>query len=146
GGVLEGLLPDSGGTGLKFQVTTAATAAARIATVAILNQRESAFGGTGCGEKDPLAIASSSAKGASAISCKRCLGSFWRQRRRRNTAGGARSVGSSPQSGSLFRTEAKTSVMVSPSNACLPVIASNITHPNAQMSLRLSGCRPRACS
>ena len=43
-------------------------------------------------------------------------------------------------------TFAIVSAIVSPENAARPVSISNSTHPNAQMSVRLSTGLPRACS
>ncbi len=63
-------------------------------------------------------------------------------RRRPHGASG----GSDPQSGSLLRTDASTSLTVSPSKSRLPASISNSTTPKAQMSARLSTVRPRACS
>ena len=54
--------------------------------------------------------------------------------------------GSARQSGSRSRTAASVSTSVSPANARRPVSISNSTHPNAQMSVRLSTGLPRACS
>ena len=60
------------------------------------------------------------------------------------------SVGTVPgrlvQSGSLRSTFARVSADESPPNARVPVNASNITHPSAQMSVRLSTGCPVACS
>src|SRR5215510_14539895 len=54
--------------------------------------------------------------------------------------------GSARQYGSPRSTAASVSDTSLPSNARLPVSISNSTHPNAQMSLRLSAGRPFACS
>ena len=55
-------------------------------------------------------------------------------------------AGSLLQSGSLATTDASVSVMSFRRNARTPVSISHSTHPNAQMSLRLSTAFPRACS
>ena len=55
-------------------------------------------------------------------------------------------AGSARQSGSRSRIAATVSDTVSPANARRPVNISYSTHPNAQMSVRLSTGWPRACS
>ena len=54
--------------------------------------------------------------------------------------------GNAVQSGSLLMTATSTSVTSSPWKARRPVSISFSTHPNAQMSARLSMAFPRACS
>ena len=54
--------------------------------------------------------------------------------------------GSAAQSGSRASTDASTSETSSPGKARRPVSISYSTAPNAQMSVRLSTGRPRACS
>ncbi|OFW31309.1 MAG: hypothetical protein A3H97_25135 [Acidobacteria bacterium RIFCSPLOWO2_02_FULL_65_29] len=58
------------------------------------------------------------------------------------------SAGNAFQSGSPRRTAATASDTDSPplSMHCRPLSISNSTHPNAQISLRLSAGLPRACS
>ena len=86
--------------------------------------------------------ASSISNRQSPIACSRCFGSFCKQDcSRRRTFIGTRS-----QSGSFVTTAARTSVIVSPGNACRPVNISYSTTPNAQMSARRSTACPRACS
>ena len=60
--------------------------------------------------------------------------------------GGGVAGGSAVQSGDRSRTAAIVSEIVAPGNAMRPVIISNSTQPNAQMSVRLSIASPRACS
>ena len=67
-----------------------------------------------------------------------------RRSRVRTFAGVA--AGRSDQSGSARMTAARMSAASAPGNARFPVSISNSTHPNAQMSARLSTVRPRACS
>src|SRR5215831_13639350 len=74
---------------------------------------------------------------ASPIACNRSFGSFSRQRfSNRRIAGAA--TGNLLQSGSVFRTDARVSEIVSPVKARTPDNISNITAPKAQMSARLS--------
>ena len=72
--------------------------------------------------------------------------SFSRQRFTIVRTGRGRSSGSASQSGSLLSTLANVSLTFGSLNARLPVSISKITHPNAQMSARLSTGWPRACS
>ena len=76
------------------------------------------------------------------MSRSRCFTSFSRHRcSRRRTASGV-PAGSRFQSGSRPRIAAIASGTVSPANARRPVSISYSTHPNAQMSLRLSSSLP----
>ena len=59
---------------------------------------------------------------------------------------GAVPSGSARQSGSRSRIAAIVSEIVAPRKASRPVNISYRTHPNAQMSVRLSTGFPRACS
>ena len=59
---------------------------------------------------------------------------------------GGTSAGKAVHSGSPRTIAASVSVMSSPGNARLPVSISNSTQPKAQMSVRRSSGRPRACS
>ena len=71
---------------------------------------------------------------------------FLRDRcRSRRTLSGV-SAGNASQSGSRLRIAATASDSVSPENASRPVNISYRTHPNAQISVRLSVGLPRACS
>ena len=54
--------------------------------------------------------------------------------------------GSNDHGGSRSSVAAIVSEVVGPANGDWPVSISNSTHPNAQMSVRLSTVRPRACS
>ena len=83
---------------------------------------------------------------ASPISRNRSLGSRRRQRRNIVRMLAGITGGSAAQSGSPRNTAASVSLMSSASNARFRVSISYSTHPNAQMSLRLSAGRPLACS
>ena len=91
-------------------------------------------------------VGSASRNCAVEMSPIRCLRSLARHRSTSVRIDGGASGGKAFQSGSRASTEASTSDTSSPSNARLPVSISNRTHPNAQMSLRLSAARPFACS
>jgi hypothetical protein len=54
--------------------------------------------------------------------------------------------GSAFHGGPRSMIAASVSVIVSPANALRPLSISYSTQPNAQMSVRLSTARPRACS
>ena len=54
--------------------------------------------------------------------------------------------GSTDQGGSRSSVAAMVSDAVGPANGDWPLSISNSTHPNAQMSVRLSTASPRACS
>ena len=80
------------------------------------------------------------------MSGSRRFGSFSRQRRsNRRTLDGVCS-GNAFQFGSRSMIAAMVSDSVSPLNAAWPISISYKTHPKAQMSVRLSTARPRACS
>jgi hypothetical protein len=82
----------------------------------------------------------------SPMSCKRRFGSLARHSSMtRRTALGV-DAGSCVQSGSRSSTTAIVSDMVSPPNARRPASISYSTHPDAQISVRLSTTLPRACS
>src|SRR5262249_3139855 len=72
--------------------------------------------------------------------------SFSRQRVSRTRLVDVVDVARASQAGSRARTDARTSVVSSPSKARFPVNISKSTHPNAHTSLRLSAGRPFACS
>ena len=57
-----------------------------------------------------------------------------------------KAVGSNDHGGSRSSVAAIVSDAVAPANGDCPVSISNNTHPNAQMSVRLSTASPRACS
>ena len=92
------------------------------------------------------ASASSSSIRTSPMSRQRRFGSFSRQRSSTCRKGGGVAAGSAVQSGDRSRTDASVSEIVAPENARRPVIISNSTQPNAQMSVDLSIGWPRACS
>ncbi len=83
---------------------------------------------------------------ASPMACKRCFGSFFRQRWRRARTGFGVVAGSRFQSGSALMISASVSVTLSPLNAMVPANISKRTHPKPQMSARRSTGRPFACS
>jgi hypothetical protein len=92
------------------------------------------------------ASASSISSRASAMSWRREFWSFCRHRRSRmRTFGGVRS-GSRLQSGSIVRIAARASVVEGPLKRRRPASISYSRQPKAQMSVRLSTTRPRACS
>ena len=72
-----------------------------------------------CGWGDGSAIASSISIRASALSCKRRVGSFLKHRRNKARTAAGVSAGSAVQSGSFVRTAATISLSVSPLNAAL---------------------------
>ena len=78
--------------------------------------------------------------------CRRVLTSFCRQRRSSFGIDGGRFAGNRAQSGSRCSTRDRISGTSSPSNARRPASISKSTHPNAQISARLSTVLPRACS
>ena len=120
-------------------VTTAATAAVSATTSAHATRSPArdVFG-------DALSVtgrhasASSSAIRTSPMSLQRCFGSFSRQRASTCRKGGGVAGGRAVQSGDRSRTDTSVSDIVVPENARRPVIISNSTHPNAQISVRLS--------
>ena len=59
---------------------------------------------------------------------------------------GGVAAGSVSHAGSRSRMAASVSVTVGPRNSARPVSISSSTQPNAQMSVRVSTVRPRACS
>ena len=83
---------------------------------------------------------------ASPIDCSRFFGFLVRQRCSSCLSADGVSGGSYSHSGSRSRIFASVSVTVSPSNMRLPVSIRNRTTPKAQMSVRRSTSRPRACS
>ena len=92
------------------------------------------------------AAASSISNVATAISGKRRLRSFSRQRLRSRRIEAGVEAGSVRQSGSARTTAARTSVVVAPPNAHFPVSISKSMPPKAQMSARLSTMAPPAGS
>ena len=82
---------------------------------------------------------------ASPMSRRRVRGSLSRHRRSNRVMGGGMS-GWTFQSGSSRVMAESVSVTVSREKAGTPVSISYSTHPNAQMSVRRSTGRPRACS
>ena len=108
-----------------------------------------------CAPTIPLGALNPVPEGASASSISSCASEMSASRRFRSfsrlrcsslrieagVVGGSASHG-----GDFVRTKASVSETSSPSKARLPVSISNRTHPNAQMSLRLSAGRPFACS
>ncbi len=95
---------------------------------------------------EPVSDGPSSARRRSPMSRTRSFGSFRRQRRRNVSSAEGMSGGKAVQSGSVVNTAAMVSDESPPGNGRRPVSVSNSTHPNAQMSVRLSTDRPRACS
>ena len=89
---------------------------------------------------------SSSAKRIAATSPSRFTRSRSRHRLSRALIAGGTVGGSALQSGFFVNSSASVSVVPSPSNRRRPVNISYSTHPNAQMSVRLSTACPRACS
>src|SRR5215469_13075215 len=83
---------------------------------------------------------------ASPIACRRCLGSLIKHRCTNSRILCGVFSGSCESSGSPRTTAASLSVIVSPSNAGIPVSISYSTQPNAQMSARRSTDLPLACS
>ena len=125
-----------------------AAAAAAIKPVLVFQWVDAATGiDEVCGADFPSArTASWISMRASAISCSRCFASFSKQRwSRRRIVNGAAS-GRAVQSGSRSRIATIASDTVSPTNAWRPVSISYNIQPNAQISVRLSTGRPRACS
>ncbi len=91
-------------------------------------------------------IASSSSILMAPASARRCRGSLRRHRRSSVRIDAGAPGANRLQSGSLLTTVASVSATSSPGNARVPDSISNSTHPNAQMSARLSTVLPRACS
>ena len=83
---------------------------------------------------------------ASPMSRSRRCGSFSKQRRSRERMFVGVLSGSDCQLGSVCRTLASVSEIVSPLKGIVAVNISYSTQPNDQMSLRLSVALPRACS
>ena len=83
---------------------------------------------------------------ASPIACNRRFGSFSRHHRSNAWNCGGSDAGRARQSGVFFNTDASVSEIVGSSNSLRPVIISNSTTPNAQMSARRSATYPRTCS
>jgi hypothetical protein len=83
---------------------------------------------------------------ASPMSRKRSFGSLSRHRLSRRRTLAETAGGMADHSGSVLSTAANVVEMSSPSNARRPVSISYSTHPNAQISTRLSTALPRACS
>ena len=92
----------------------------------------------------PFAMASTSSRRASPMSRSLSRESFSRQRRRSRRI--ARGVDSAAKSGSRSMILAMMSEARSPANSACPLSISYSTQPNAQISVRLSTGRPRACS
>ena len=86
------------------------------------------------------------ARRTSPMSRSRSFGSFSRQRHSTVLMAGGTSSDSVLTLTSDFITDASVSDTSSPWKARRPVSISNSTHPNAQMSVRLSTVFPRACS
>ena len=83
---------------------------------------------------------------ASPIACSRRFGSFSRHRRSSRRSPKGAGAGNASQWGSFIMTDASVMELSSPAKARRPVSISYSTHPNAQMSVRLSTACPRACS
>ena len=98
-------------------------------------------------QSDGISVcASASSIRASAMSCKRRVQSFSRHRRSRRCNGAGAGDGSRDQSGSRSTIAASVSANVLLPNALVPVNISYSTHPNDQISVRLSTVKPLACS
>ena len=81
-----------------------------------------------------------------AMSCKRCVQSFSRQRRSRRCNGAGVAGGRWTSQGRVATIAASVSANVFLPDARIPVNISYSTHPNDQISVRLSTVKPRACS
>ena len=92
------------------------------------------------------AIASSSSRRASAMSCRRRLRILLQAAGEQAADGFGVEGGSASHAGSRSRTRASVSASESPRKQARPVSISNSTQPNAQMSVRRSTLRPLACS
>ena len=138
-----------GSLGRSIQTTMPATSAPSIRQAAATRPGRLARCAAG-GSITPVlagsASASASSMRASPMSRSRLCGSFCKQRRSSaRTIAGAVS-GNASQSGSRDKTAAMQSESVSPGNARRLLSSSYNTHPNDQMSVRLSKGFPRACS
>ena len=80
------------------------------------------------------------------MSRRRCFGSRSRHRAISRLMCGGVSGGSASSGGASRMTAASVSVTVSDANSPRPVSISKSTHPNAQISARLSTGFPFACS
>ena len=123
--------------------SASATATANAATAT--SRRVLDAGGAGA-PGSPSIVASSIANRASAMSARRCLGSFRKHRRRSVTIDRGNAAGNAVQSGSSRRIAASVSDASSRANAGAPVSISYSTQPNIQMSARGSSRCPRVCS
>ncbi len=136
--------------GLPFQTARPATSSATSA----VNERGSSHRRTHsarviAGVVSPASapgVTSSSTYATVAASVTRRVRSLSRHRWMRVRIREGTDGGSAFQSGWFFNTFANVSDMVSPSKARFPVSISKSTHPNAQVSARLSTGLPRACS
>jgi hypothetical protein len=122
------------------------TPAVNMAPAAAISRRRGTAGRVAAGSSGTPPSRSSSCTRASPIAWSRRFGSFSRHDRRSRRRLGGTPAGSKRQFGSVLRTDANVSEIVSPVNRRWPASISKTTTPNAQISARLSAGRPLACS